>query len=133
MNKSLANPLKFYVRQSPITVPGEMAYLLDDLPQDVRELCSVVQGLMVHVYWAARYGLTLSPERKQDVQLRKAAFMLEKIKEMESCSLTVMRPLEKRIAGTCRDFQYFSVLSCATKVSQPGPVWFCNLLSAQSL
>ncbi len=110
MNKSLANPLNFYVRQSPITDPGEMAYLLDDLPQDVRGLCSVVQGLMVHVYWAARYGLTLSPERKQDVQLRKAAFMLEKIKEMESCSLTVMRPLEKRIAGTCRDF---SVLLCS--------------------
>jgi hypothetical protein len=110
MPKSLANPLEFYVRQSPITEPGKMAHLLADLPKDVQELCSVIQGLMVHVYWADRYGLTLSPERKQDVQLRKAASMLEKIQEMESCSLTVMRPLEKRIAGTCRDF---SLLLCS--------------------
>lgn len=93
-----------------MTDPGKVANLLADLPQDVRELCSVVQGLMVHVYWAGRYGLTLSPERKQDVQLRKAASMLAQIQDMEPWGLTVMRPLEKRIAGTCRDF---SVLLCS--------------------
>jgi hypothetical protein len=110
MPESLANPLEFYVRQSPITNPAKRAHLLADLPRDVRELCQVVQGLMVHIYWAERYGLTLSPERKQDVELRKVALMLEQIEAMEPQSLTNMRPLEKRIVGTCRDF---SILLCS--------------------
>ena len=110
MPESLANPLEFYVRQSPMTNPAERAHLLADLPRDVRELCQVVQGLMVHIYWAERYGLTLSPERKQDVELRKVALMLEQIEAIDLRSLSSIRPLEKRIVGTCRDF---SVLLCS--------------------
>lgn len=101
------NPLEFYARQSPLTDPGERAHLLADLPCDMQKLCQVIQGLMVHIYWAERYGLTLSQQRKQDVQLRKVSLMLEQVKAMDHQSLATMRPLDKRIAGTCRDFSVF--------------------------
>jgi hypothetical protein len=45
-----------------MTDPGEYAYLFDDLPSDVPGLFRAVQGLMIHEFWAAEYGVTLPDE-----------------------------------------------------------------------
>jgi hypothetical protein len=102
--------LDFYAQPGPMTDPQDQAYLLDDLPADIPSLVKVVQGVMVHIFWAERYGLTLSDERKQEVNLRFIPKILARINELDPQPLTVARPLDKKIVGNCRDH---TTLFCA--------------------
>lgn len=99
----------FYAQPGPMTEIGECRHILGGLPDDIRELCRVVQGLIVHVFWAERYGLHLAPERQQEVQIRPLADMLARALELDASPLTVARPPERRLVGNCRDF---TVLLC---------------------
>ena len=118
MPKSIVQPLEYYARPSLMTDPGEHAALFDDLPTDIPTLCQVVQGLVLHLFWAERYGETLSEQRKQEVNIRQAAHMLARIQEMDDHPLTAARPLGKRLIGNCRDF---TVLLCAMLRHQEVP------------
>jgi hypothetical protein len=101
-----------------MTDPQDQAYLLADLPTDIPPLVKVVQGVMVHIFWAERYGLTLSDERKQEVNLRFVQKILARINELDPQPLTVARPLDKKIVGNCRDH---STLLCAVLRHQGVP------------
>ena len=96
-------PFESLVTQSDITTPGEHAGLFDGLPRSVAALRDVVQGLMVHVFWAGQYGLTLSPERQAEVQLRWVARQLARIVELDPRPLPEARPVERKLVGNCRD------------------------------
>jgi len=87
-----------------MTDPAEHAELLEGLPTKIDALCDVVQGILLHVFWAERYGLTLSEEREQEVQIRSVARMLGRIRELDDRPLIATRPLEQRLVGNCRDF-----------------------------
>jgi hypothetical protein len=102
--------LNYYAQSGPMTDPQEQAHLLDDLPTDIPSLVKIVQGAMVHIFWAERYGLQLSDERKQEVNLRFVPKILARINELDPQPLTVARPLDKKIVGNCRDH---STLLCA--------------------
>ena len=104
------NPQEYYARPGIMTDPGDYAYLLDDLPAGIAELCQVAQGLLVHIFWAERYGLALSESRKREVGLRAMSDKLARIREIDDEPLTRARPLEGRLVGNCRDF---SVVLCA--------------------
>ncbi|MEW6232140.1 MAG: transglutaminase-like domain-containing protein [Chloroflexota bacterium] len=93
-----------------MTDPKEHARLLEGLPTGISALCQVVQGTLVHVFWAERYGLTLSEDRKKEAEIRTVAKKLARIQELDDRPLTVARPLEKRLVGNCRDF---ATLLCA--------------------
>jgi hypothetical protein len=80
------------------------------LPTEISELVQVVQGLLLHIFWAERYGEALSEARKREVQLRPVAAKLARIHELDDRPLGEPRPLEKRLVGNCRDF---SVTLCA--------------------
>lgn len=95
--------LKDLATQSAITSPGVHVGLYDDLPTGVAALCDVVQGLMVHVFWADQYGLTLSPERQAEVQLRYVSTQLARILELDPRPLTAARPVDNKLVGNCRD------------------------------
>lgn len=94
----------FYLADGLIMNPGQYAHLLDSLPTDIGELCRAVQGVIIHVFWAERYGVTLSPERQQEVQLRTLEARLARLLELDSRPLTETRPPERRLVGNCRDF-----------------------------
>lgn len=94
----------FYATHSPISDPAEGAALMDGLPRGIAELCRVVQGLVLHVFWAERYGVTLRPERQAEVQLRWVAPQLRRILALDSRPLAEARPPERRLVGNCRDF-----------------------------
>jgi hypothetical protein len=79
-------------------------YLFEGLPTQIGKLCKLVQGNMVHVFWAERYGLKLPPKRQSEVQLRWMERRLARAIELDSRPLTESRPLEKKIVGNCRDF-----------------------------
>ncbi len=93
-----------FAQYGKITNPGPHADLYTDLPSDIPALVQVVQGLMVHVFWAERYGLNLSEERKGEVQLRSMDRRLARMLELDPSPLTAPRPNEKKIVGNCRDF-----------------------------
>ncbi len=104
------DPLVYYAAPGLMTDPGEHGDRLAGLPGDIDALCAVVQGLLLHIFWAERYGVSLSEERKQEVSIRQVAAMLARIREVDDRPLTVARPPDRRLVGNCRDF---SVLLCA--------------------
>ncbi len=93
--------LDYYCRQSPITDPGEFAWMYDDLPDDIADLYLVAQRLIVHY---AKPGLQPSAARKREIDSRYLRTMLGRIRELDARPLAEARPLEKRLVGCCRDF-----------------------------
>lgn len=101
--------LRYYATPGPMTDPGEYGYLLADLPTEMHELCKVVQGCLLHIFWANSYGVTLSEERKQEVQIRPVREKLRRLLEIDSQPLTISRLPELRLVGNCRDFSVMLV------------------------
>ena len=98
------NELSFFSQQSRMSDPGTFTTAFEDLPGAIAELVRVVQGLTIHVFWTERYGFSLPPERRAELQLRSQAKRLARTFELDSRPLLVNRPVEKKIVGNCRDF-----------------------------
>jgi hypothetical protein len=96
--------LSYFSQFGIMTDPRSNADLYADLPSDVPSLVKVVQGLVVHVFWAERYGLKLSPDRQAEVQLRSMERRLARTLELDPSPLATARSNEKKIVGNCRDF-----------------------------
>lgn len=104
MFRSMKNPLDYYGSPGPMTDPKQFSKLFESLPTEIPALCRVVQGLLIHILWTERYGINLSKDRKQEVQIRSIARKLARIQELDARPLTIARPLDKRLVGNCRDF-----------------------------
>ena len=98
--------LQFYLQSGPLsTLPLEIDPSM--LPDDLPGLVKIVQGLLLHIFWAERYGVQLTPAQKEDVNLRSFAQKFPQLLRLDSSPLTQPRPLEKRLVGNCRDFSNF--------------------------
>jgi hypothetical protein len=93
-----------------MTDPAEYAGVLAGLPNDMPTLCKIVQGNLLHIFWAERYGVQLSEARRQEVEIRSVAGMLARLLAILDQPFTKPRSPEKRLVGNCRDF---STLFCA--------------------
>jgi hypothetical protein len=100
----VSDPLTYYAEPGLMTTPGPHGDYLDDLPRDIAALCQVVQGILVHVYWAEQYGLAKEDIRRDEVQLRSFADRLERIIELDALPLTATREPGRREVGNCRDY-----------------------------
>ncbi|MBE7550077.1 MAG: transglutaminase domain-containing protein [Anaerolineales bacterium] len=98
------DPLAYYAQPGLMTAAGKYGALFDPLPQDISALCRVVQGIMLHIFWAEQYGERLSEQRQSEVQVRPVVDKLARIVELDQRPLTEIRPPEKRLVGNCRDF-----------------------------
>src|SRR5687768_18201768 len=96
--------LTYFAQYGKITHPGRYASHYAGLPSDPAALVQVVQGLMIHVFWAERYGLKLGAERQAEVQLRSMERRLARTLELDPGPLTTSRQNEQKIIGNCRDF-----------------------------
>jgi hypothetical protein len=96
--------LDYFITPGPITDVRAHADLFNRLPLDISALCRVVQGLMVHVFWAEQYGLRLPEARKQELQLRSVASKLERMLELDPRPLDQTRAPDRRLVSNCRDF-----------------------------
>jgi hypothetical protein len=112
------SPQAYYAQHGLMTDPQEVAHLLQGLPGDIPALVKLVQGVTIHIFWAERYGLALSEERKQEVELRTIPRRLARTLELDDHPLTAGRPLERKLVGNCRDF---STLLCAILRQQGVP------------
>ena len=103
-------PLLFYAQPGVMTDPKAYGNLFNGLPADAGGLCRVVQGLLIHVFWAKAYGVTLSDEQMQTLQLRSVHEKLAHMRALDERPLVEPRALDRRQVGNCRDF---STLLCA--------------------
>jgi hypothetical protein len=97
------NPLAYYASHGIMTDPGPHAHLFDGLPRDVEALTTAVQGLLLHVFWAEAYGVTLTEERQSEVAIRSVSDMLARIRELDGRPLAEPRELDAKLVGNCRD------------------------------
>jgi hypothetical protein len=104
MAESTTNPLVYYATPGLMTDPGAQARILKALPAEISALCQIVQQNLLHIFWAKSYGIILTKEREQEVNIRRASTMLAQIEARDDRLLTVPRPPEKRLVGNCRDF-----------------------------
>jgi len=104
MNATTFNPQEYYASQGQISNPGHFATYLDALPVDVPLIVKAIQGLMLHLLWASRYGITLNRIREEEANLRTISDRLEKILELSDMPLSEPLNLSKKTVGTCRGF-----------------------------
>ena len=90
-----------------------------DVPRTLPELCHVVQGLIVHPFHAELYGLDADALRQDEVQIRSASAMLDRIFALDPRPLSTRgRPsaASSAIAGTS---PCSSARSCAPTAPPP--------------
>lgn len=107
MNNCDTGLLSYYSQAGVMTDPGQYAFLLQDLPTDIGSLCRIVQGNLIHVFWAERYGVDLTDAQKQTLEIRHVSQKLARIWEQEKSPLRTARLKERRQVGNCRDFSTF--------------------------
>jgi hypothetical protein len=110
MAETRAERLRYFATPGPFTRLDRHADRLRDLPRSVPELCTVVQGLVLHVHQAFRYGVTIPEDRLPELQIRKADAMIDRILALDGADLAKARPPERRVVGNCR---HFTTLLCA--------------------
>ncbi|MEU4157918.1 transglutaminase-like domain-containing protein [Actinoplanes sp. NPDC026670] len=81
---------------------------LADLPEDPIAIAGLVHRLVIQPDDAGRLGLP--PGRFDENQIRPAARLVTTLLGLDPSPLTVPRPPERRVVGTCR---HFAVLACA--------------------
>lgn len=98
------HPQTFYATQGLTSDPGRHIDLFARLPDDLPGLVKAVQGSMIHIFWAERYGVALSEERKATVGMRSLSQKLDNYRLVDPRPLAVVRQLDMKLAGNCRDF-----------------------------
>jgi len=95
--------LSYYQKQGQISEPGAYAPALTGLPTQIEALARVVQATTIHPFWLDSYGLKLPPERMAELQLRTLEKRLARTLELDPRPLDVLRDLDKKLLGNCRD------------------------------
>ena len=102
-----SDELKYYLTPGPTSDPGKYTDLFNSLPKDISTLCEIVQHNLIHIFWAERYGIKLSDEQQQTVNIRDLSHKLALISEANPAPLVKKRELNLRQVGNCRDFSIF--------------------------
>jgi hypothetical protein len=92
-----------------MTDPGKFAELFVGLPAAPDEVARVVQGLLIHEFWAVAYGVTLAEPDRDRVNLRRVEDVLAAVVSRDDRPLTVARDPDGRIATNCRGFTVMAV------------------------
>ena len=105
------DPCAYYAAQGSLSDPGELAGHLAGLPDDVADLCGIVQGLLIHDHFGGRlYGAPPADFETRSRATQPVALRLETIVADGPAPLSSARPPFERGVGTCRDF---ALLLCA--------------------
>jgi hypothetical protein len=91
--------LTYYAKSGPFTDLSAHGARVRDLARTLPELCQVVQGLIVHPFHAELYGLAPNALRQDEVQIRSASAMLDRILALDPRPLSDPRPPARRFVG----------------------------------
>jgi hypothetical protein len=96
----------FYLRSGPLcTIPDGID--LSGLPDSLPNLVNLVQGLLLHIFWIERYGVSVPAGRRDEVNLRDFSKKFPQLMRLDSHPVTAPRSIENRLIGNCRDFSDF--------------------------
>ncbi len=98
-----------WVDPGVMTDAGKYTNLMDGLPGDAAGVARVLQGLLIHEFWAGSYGVTLAEPDRDRVNLRRVEQVLEAITSRDDRPLDVPREPGERIATNCRGFSVMAV------------------------
>jgi hypothetical protein len=104
------DPLEYYASPGPMTDLAPVADALDGTPTDPTAITTMVQGLLRHPFLTGLYGVDMPADHTEDVQIRGAAAMVERLLELDDRPLTEPREPDARFYGNCR---HFSTLTTA--------------------
>jgi Transglutaminase-like superfamily len=108
--------LDFYAQPSVMTSPGRYAAMFSELPNDVGELVRVIQHLVVYDVVAADfYGFTVPADRQSEIHIRSLERMVACLLALDDQPLSVVRTVDKRLAGRCRHFMVFLIAMLQVK------------------
>ena len=110
--------LAYYAAPGPLTDVSAHAARVRALPEGVGDLARVVQGLVVHPFLAHLYGLAPGTLRLDDLEIRGASEMVDRILDLDPRPLAEPRSADRRFVGNCR---HFTVLLCAFLRAQGVP------------
>lgn len=102
--------LDYYRHPAAITRIDKHLDAIRWLTNDVRAICQVVQGLLIHDAWISRYGSCWTREQTCGLNIAYIEDLLDKAKELDGRSFAIARSPEKRVIGCCREF---ATLLCA--------------------
>jgi len=103
MNKRITVP-GFYEAPGLMTEIGIAASQLGDLPSDVSELCQLVQGWFVHVFWAKAHSYVPEPRQADDTRIRGVEEMFSRLAERNALPLSERREFTDRLLVDCRAY-----------------------------
>ncbi len=106
--KPTTESLRYYTTPDVMSDPGKYTPLLQAFPDDLASIVRTIQGLMLHIFWAERYGVQVTPERQPEVGIRDIAAKLDKLFVLDGSPLNIARSPERRLLGNCRDFSLFT-------------------------
>ncbi|MBN1266679.1 MAG: hypothetical protein JXA25_14380 [Anaerolineales bacterium] len=88
----------------PLTELTADAALPEPLPEKLPDLCELVQGLLLNIFWMEELEDDFEEERLEDVDLRSASQILARIRELDQQHLQIPRPAEKRVISNARGY-----------------------------
>ncbi len=95
-------PAELYIQQDALTDPGTLAGLFEGLPENPAALRELVSRLIVHVAWAANYGIP--PDTPMPRETLPVVQRLALTQSALRAPLTTRRSPAQRTFGTCRDY-----------------------------
>ena len=110
MAADFSDPQTYYAEHGVITDPGLFGQQFAVLPHGLGDLCQVVQGFLLHVFWAEKYGLEAADIRREEAGIRRVERMLAIGLDLDPRPFTSRRLPSQRLIGNCRNF---SILLCA--------------------
>jgi hypothetical protein len=102
--------LVYFATPGPLTDLSAHVALVERLPTDVGALCGILQGLVMHPFLTHLYDVAPDAVRRDEVETRPAAAIVDRIRLLDPQPLDVARPPIRRFIGNCR---HFTVLLCA--------------------
>jgi hypothetical protein len=105
----MAEEVDYYTTPGPMTDLTGLDDLLVDMPKDLAGITSVGQGLVLHPFWAAAYGVEVPPDSADDVQIRPASGIIDRVLKIDPRPLVEAREPGLRFAGNCRHFSTLTV------------------------
>src|SRR4051812_12374337 len=98
-----------YLTPGVMTEVGKAAEAVAALPGDFAGIARALHGLFLHEFLGDMYGVTLAPEDRETVHLRRAEDLLAAVTARDDRPLDVAREPAARIATNCRGYTVVAV------------------------
>jgi hypothetical protein len=97
--------LEYFASHGTISDPGKYKDSFNHISDKPSEICSLIQGLLIHSFWIERYGIKRGENRRfTELQSRSVSEILSTIFSKNSAPLDIPRDPQERVTSTCRDF-----------------------------